>query len=172
MLSKQFNLGKLANVKTLVILALLASLSVFLETFLGINAGYFKLHFGYLPVALAGMMYGIAPAILVATVADILSNLGTGFSVIFVLLAVLEGAVYGMFMHKEVQGRKMLITQAIVCQLVVSLVIHAGLNTWALWQLFGFFNPVRFIINAVTFPVKVFSLFMILNYRKVFQKFV
>ena len=63
MLSKQFNLSKLANVKTLVILALLASLSVFLETFLGINAGYFKLHFGYLPVALTGMMYGIAPAI-------------------------------------------------------------------------------------------------------------
>ncbi|NLX82768.1 MAG: folate family ECF transporter S component [Clostridiales bacterium] len=172
MLSKQLNISKLANVKTLVILALLASLSVFLETFLGINSGYFKLHFAYLPVALAGMLYGIAPAILVAAVADILSNLGTGFSFVFVLLAVLEGAVYGMFLHKELHGRNKLILQAVVSQLVVSLIIHAGLNTWALWQLFGFFNPVRFIINAVTYPVKVFSLFMLLNYRKVFSKFV
>lgn len=170
MLSKNFNLKAVTQVKTMVILALLAALSVVLELFLGINSGNFKLHFGYLPVGLAGMLYGIFPAALVSFVADILSNL-RNFSLPFAILAVFEGAVYGVFLNKKLSDKKQMFWQAFWCQLVISLIIHAGLNTLLLWKLYGYFDPIRFLINAITFPIKVYTLYLMLGYRSVFEKY-
>ncbi|NLW21168.1 MAG: folate family ECF transporter S component [Clostridiales bacterium] len=170
MISKDLNLKALASVKTLVILALLSALSVVLERFVGINTPQFKLHFGYLPVALAGILYGIMPAILVATVADVLSNLNN-FNILFVLLAVLEGAVYGIFLHRRLAERRQMLIQAILCQLVVSVIIHAGFNTLLLWTLYRYFDPIRFLINALTYPIKVFTIYKMLNYRGVFEQY-
>ncbi|HPY94969.1 MAG TPA: folate family ECF transporter S component [Clostridia bacterium] len=170
MISKDLNLKALASVKTLVILALLAALSVVLERFVGINTPHFKLHFGYLPIALAGMLYGIMPAILVSLVSDVLANL-SNFNILFALLAVIEGAVHGIFLYKKMPKKRQMLTQAILCQLVVSLIIHAGLNTLLLWTLYRYFDPIRFLINALTFPVKVFTLYKMLNYRTVFEQY-
>lgn len=171
MINKELNAKSLSNVNTMVVLAMLASLSVMLELFLGINTGSFKLHFGYLPVAAAGMLYGTLPGALVGLVADILSNL-RNFSLAFAALAVLEGAVYGIFLHQRQTEKKKMLMQAIVCQLVVSLVIQAGLNTLLLWVLYRSFNPIRFVSNALTFPVKVYTLYLIMGYRSVFEKHV
>ena len=159
----------LLSVRTMVILALLSALSIILELFLGINSGQFKLNFSYLPIAVAGMLYGVVPAVLVATVSDILSNLGN-FAWPFVLLAALEGAVYGFFLHRRKNEKKQMILQALYCQLLVSLVIHAGLNTLLLYTLYRFFDPIRFLINGITFPIKVFTLYKILEYRPVLEK--
>lgn len=169
-LSKELNLKSLARVKTLVILALMAALAVVLEKFLGINTPFFKMSFAYLPIAVSGMLYGIVPAILVSFVSDALSNL-ENFSFLFSILAILEGAVYGIFLHKKVTQKGQMLQQAIWSQLLVSLVIHAGLNTLLLWTLFGFFNPVRFLINALTFPIKVFTLYKMLGYRTAFEPY-
>lgn len=170
MTSKIPNFMALTRVKTMVILALLSALSVVLELFLGINSGNFKLHFGYLPVAISGMLYGILPSALVGLVADILSNL-RNFSLPFALLAVLEGGVYGIFLHKRQLEKKQMLLQAVYCQLIISVIIHAGLNTLLLWTLYHYFDPIRFLINAVTFPIKVFTLYKILGYRTVFEKY-
>ena len=64
-----------------------------------------------------------------------------------------------------------MLLQAVYCQLIISVVIHAGLNTLLLWTLYHYFDPIRFLINAVTFPVKVFTLYKMLGYRKVFEKY-
>lgn len=161
--------NSLISVRTMVILALLSSISVILEMFLGINSGQFKLNFSYLPIAVAGMLYGLVPAVLVATVSDILSNLGN-FSWPFVILAALEGAVYGFFLHHGKSEKKQILLQAVYCQLVVSLFIHAGLNTLLLWTLYHYFDPIRFLINAITFPIKVFTLYKILEYRPILER--
>ncbi|HSK68609.1 MAG TPA: folate family ECF transporter S component [Candidatus Limnocylindria bacterium] len=158
------------SVKTVVILALLAAMSIVLENFLGVNTGQIKIHFGYLPIALAGMLYGVLPAVLVAVVADILSNL-SNFNILFVLLAAMEGAVYGWFLHRRGGTINRQTLMAVLCQLVISVVIHAGLNTLLLWQLYGLFTPARFVINAISFPVKVLTLIILQRYRPAFEKY-
>ena len=170
MLSKNFNLKAVTQVKTMVILALLVALSVVLEMFLGINSDFFKLHFGYLPIALSGVLYGIFPASLVSFLADMLSNL-RNFRMEFAVLAILEGAVYGIFLNRKMASKKQMFCQALLCQAVISIIIQAGLNTLLLWTLYGSFNPVRFLINALTFPIKVYTLYLILGYRTVFEQY-
>lgn len=157
------------SVKVLVILALLAALSVVLEMFLGVNTPFIKIHFGYLPIAAAGMLYGILPAVLVATVADIISNIQY-FNIFFVMLAVLEGAIYGFFMSWRAKSQKQMLWQAIICQLVISVVVHAGLNTLLLWLLYNSFLPTRFVMNAITYPIKVLTLYIMLRYRPAFER--
>ncbi len=170
MLSNNLNMKAVTRVKTMVILALLAALSVVLELFLGINTGNFKLHFGYLPIGISGMLYGIFPAALVSFAADFLSNL-RNFNPFFAALAVIEGAVYGVFLNKKMTGKKQIFWQAFLCQLVISLIIQAGLNTLLLWKLYGFFDPIRFLVNAITFPIKVYTLYLMLGYRNVFEQY-
>ncbi len=159
------------NTQNMAILALLAAVSFILERFLGINSGFFKLHFGYLPIAMAGMLFGVVPAIAVSVVADILSNLGTGFSFIFVGLAALEGAIFGMALHPVRTGKKPLLMQAIICQLIISVFVQMGLNTLALWLMYHVFTPMRFLLNVITFPIKVFTLYKLLEYRGVFERY-
>lgn len=165
-----WNLKAFANPKTLVILALLSALSIILEKFLGISSSAFKLHFGYLPIALAGMLYGIIPAGFVALVADALSNL-ENFNLLFSLLALMEGAVYGAFLYTNQTDRKKLVIRAVLCQLVISLVIHAGLNTLLLWKLYGLFLPIRFLTQVLIYPIKVYSIYLMMQYRSVFEKY-
>lgn len=160
-----------ASTKTIVILAMLTATSIILEKFLGIRDPWFKLHFGYLPIALAGMLYGMPGALSTGVAADILSNLET-FSLIWVLLAAAEAAVYAWFLHPQCKNTKEMFRRALFCQLFVSVVIQAGLNTLLLWVMYGSFNPIRFVSNALTFPIKTASLYFLLKYRKQFERFI
>ena len=157
--------------KMLVILALLAALSFVLEKFLGIDTMYFKLHFGYLPVAAAGMLFGMIPALMGGVIVDILGNLQY-FNIFFVLLAALGAAAFAFFLHSRKEGKKEMIMQAVLCQLFISIVVQMGLNTLLLWLLYHSFNPIRFLITVLVFPIKVFSLYLLLKYRKAFETYI
>jgi ECF transporter S component (folate family) len=159
------------GVKTLAILAMLAGLSVILERYLGINLSWLKVHFGYLPIAMAGMLFGVLPGIMVGVAADILSNLGTGFSWLFVSLAVIESAIYAILLRARKEGKKAVFIQALICQGAVSLFVYAGLNTWALWTIGFPPHPVRFSMILITYPVRVLTLYKMLEYRPVFEKY-
>ncbi|MDO5022363.1 MAG: folate family ECF transporter S component [Eubacteriales bacterium] len=159
------------STKTLVILALLTGMSFILEKYLGISSPLFKLHFGYIPIALSGMLFGLPGALLTGVTADILSNIQY-FNIIWVLLAALEAAVFALFLHPESKDQKQMLRRALLCQLTVSLVIQAGLNTLLLWLMYRSFNPIRFVSNALTFPFKTASLYFLLKYRKQLERFV
>lgn len=157
--------------KTIVILSMLTAISIVLEKFLGIRSPWFKLHFGYLPIALAGMLYGMPGALFTGVTADILSNLEM-FSLIWVFLAAAEAAVYAWFLHPECKTAKEMFRRALFCQLTVSVVIQAGLNTLLLWLMYNSFNPIRFVSNALTFPIKTASLYFILKYKNQFERYI
>ena len=158
------------SVKQLAVLAMLAGLSVILERYLGINMPWLKVHFGYLPIAMAGMLFGVLPGVMVGVSADILSNLGTGFSWLFVSLAVIEAAIYAALLYGRKEGKKALLIQAAVCQAAVSLFVYAGLNTWALWTIGIPPNPVRLSMILITYPIRVLTLYKMLEYRPVFEQ--
>lgn len=154
--------------KSMAVLALMVAMSIVLERFLGFNSPYFKLHLGYLPVAAAGMLYGLIPGMLVGVLADIISNLGGNFSFVWVLFAALEAGLFALFLHPKMGSRA---GQAVITQLFVSILIYLIINSVALKVMYNVnLSLVRLISNALTFPVRAFSLYLLLEYRTVFQK--
>ncbi len=158
------------STKTLVLFALMIAMSIVLERFLGINTPFFKLHLGYLPVAATGMLFGIGPGILVGTLADILGNLDK-ISLPFIPLAAIEAGLFAVFLHPVKKEKKDMVKQAVFAQLPVTLIVHMGLNTLLLYVLFNSFLPARFVMSVITFPVRVFSLYLVLKYRKPFENY-
>lgn len=154
--------------KSMAVLALLTAMSIVFERFLGFNSPYFKLHLGYLPVAAAGMLYGLVPGMMVGTLADIISNLGGNFSFIWVLFATLEAGLFAIFLHPNMKNR---VGQAVLAQLFVSILIYLIINTVALKVMYNIdLSLLRVISNILTFPVRAFTLYLLLQYRPVFQK--
>lgn len=156
------------STKTMAVLALMIALSIVLERFLGFNSPYFKLHLGYLPVAVSGMLYGLVPGIMVGMLADIISNLGNSFSLVWVLFAGLEAALFALFLHPKMANRAL---QAIIAQLSVSVLIYLIINSVALKVMYNVdLSLLRLISNVLTFPVRAFSLYLLLEYRPAFHK--
>ena len=134
-----------------------------------------ELSFGFLPIAVCGMLFGPLPTMAVAVVGDIVGALifsGGDFFFGYTLTALLTGLFYGLFLHKAgfSWGRLLL------CQLLVSLVCYAGLNTlWAYTMGYGRsvqYMTTRLTVNAVAYPVYVGVLYLTVRYRKTLERVV
>jgi len=126
---------KNSNTQRLVIMALLVAISIILSRFLSIAAWNLKIGFAFVPVALAGMIFGPIPAAIVAAVADFLGALlfpiGQFFPG-FTLTAFLNGLLYGIFLYKKADLKNVVLA-AIVTQIIGSLL----LNTLWISMLYG-----------------------------------
>lgn len=107
------------NVKKLVEISLLIALEIILTRFCSINTPVLRIGFGFLPVAIVGMMYGPLSAAMAYTIGDILGMIifpsGSYFPG-FTLTAFLTGLVYGFVLYKKPKtwGR-IVAAVAIVC---------------------------------------------------------
>lgn len=94
--------------KKLIQLALLAALEVALSRFLSINTPINKIGFAFVPLALAGMLYGPLAGAAVGAVADLLGATlfpSGPFFPGFTLTAALKGLVYGLCLNRDNAGR-------------------------------------------------------------------
>ena len=168
------NIGKLRT-RDLTILAMLTALNVVMAELLKfpIIPKVLELSFGFVPIAVAGMLFGAAPAMIVAVIADIIGALifsSGDFFFGYTLTALLTGLFYGLLLHKkEIKWGRAALAQALV-----SLVCFAGLNTlWA--YVMGYARTSQYIVtrltvNAVAYPVYVLVLLLVLRYRKVLEQ--
>ena len=89
------------NTRTLVTLSILTALEIVLNRFLSINAWNTKIGFSFIPVAVAGMLFGPLGGAVVGALGDlvgaILFPIGAYFPG-FTLTAFLTGLVYGLFL--------------------------------------------------------------------------
>lgn len=163
--------GKL--LKKLLIMALLTAISIILERFLGYNDRVISVSIGFLPVAVAAMLYGVIPGAFVSALADFLGALlfpAGPLDLRFTLIMALKGAIYGYFLHKENPGRHMII----LAQLLIVVVCHLALNTLVISTIIGkgFFAllPLRALKNLLMFPLEVFLLIKMVEYRPTFER--
>jgi len=116
------------RVKALVRLALLVALEVVLSRFLSINTPYNKISFAFVPLALAGALYGPWAGLAVGGVADLLGATlfpqGPFFPG-FTLTTALKGLVFGLCLQKGRSSWKAISTAVCINAVVLSL----GLNT-------------------------------------------
>ena len=91
------------NVRKLVEISLLIALEIILTRFCSINTAILRIGFGFLPIAIIGMMYGPVSAGLAYVIGDILGMMifpSGSFFPGFTLTAALTGAPYGVFLYK------------------------------------------------------------------------
>lgn len=131
------------------------------------------LSLGFLPIATAGMLFGVVPAVTVAVVADVIGALlfsSGSFYFGYTLTAFMTGLLYGAFLHKK----DLSVWRAALCQLLVSLICFALLNSvWALnWvstDAAGEYILTRLIFQPILYPVYLFLILILRRYRKALE---
>lgn len=129
---------------TLVSLALLIAIEVVLSRFFSIRTPVVRIGFGFVPIAVAGMMFGPVGGTVVAGVGDLLGATlfpSGAFHPGFTLSTALGGLVYGLLLHQkegtpEWSHAKMLVRIAIAAG-INCFAIALCLNTVWLTQLLG-----------------------------------
>ena len=149
------------NTRNIVYLAILTALEIVLSRFLSFSVWNMKIGFAFVPVVLAGMLFGAIPAGIVAALADflgaVLFPIGPYFPG-FTLTAFLTGVVFGLFLYREQPVIRIVLAVAIN-QLILSLL----LNTLWISVLYGSpFVPLlttRLVQCAILIPVQFVVIF-------------
>lgn len=108
-----------SNVKRLITIGLFIALEIILTRFLSINTPFIRIGFGFLPVAMLGILYGPVWAGVAYAIGDVLGMLifpSAPFFPGFTLSAALTGLVFGLILHKKpITWKRVLIASSIVC---------------------------------------------------------
>lgn len=163
------------TLKSLVIMALLVALAIIIKRFLGYNDKVLSVSFGFVPIAMGGMLFGPLGGLIVGTVADVIGALlfpFGPFNPLFTLVAALTGLIYGFFLHPQgVSKQRIALAQA-----CVSLPLYMLANTLILVPIVGkgflALLPLRALKILLFFPVEVFVLIKMVEYRRAFEGFV
>ena len=152
------------DTKRMVHIALMIALQIIFQRFLNIDYGQFvRLSFGFLPVAIIGMMYGPVYGGVGATVGNVLGAVLRGFTPFpgFVLSALLGGIIYGLLLHNKPKKLWRVCTAvAIIC-----IFVNLGLNTYWLQMMHGqafmALLPLRGVQNAIMSVVMVSTIWFV-----------
>lgn len=115
------------STKMIVTLGLLAAIEIVLSRFFSINAWNIKIGFSFVPLAVAGMLYGAVPAAATALVADLIGATlfpSGQFHPGFTLTTVLVGLTFGLFLYKKQTTVRILMAVA-VNQICLSLFLQS-----------------------------------------------
>ena len=111
----------------LVSLSMLIGLQVVLSRFLSIETPFVKIGTGFVPVMLAGSLFGPIGGMVVGGVSDLLGAILFPFGAYFpgfTLTAAFSGLVYGMFL-----GGKPALPKILLAYLITTIVVTLGFNT-------------------------------------------
>lgn len=147
-----------SNTKKIVILAFLVAISVILTRFCSINTDILRIGFGWLPAAIAGIMFGPIWAGAAYAVADVLGMMifpSGSFFPGFTLTAFITGCVYGYMYKKQPSVKNIIIPVLIVC-MVLNLILDTLWLKILLGQGYFVLLPPRIIKCAVMVPIQFF----------------
>lgn len=144
--------------RNLVFLSLLIALNIILTRFGSIQTHIVRIGFGFLPLALASMMFGPILGGAAAAISDILGMMiypsGAYFPG-FTLTAFISGALYGIFLYEKPKS----IPRIILSVLTVTIAADIILNTLWLNMITGkaiyVLLTTRLVSNSIMLPIKV-----------------
>jgi len=147
-------------------MAFLITMEIVLTRFCSINTPIVRIGFGFLPVAICGIMFGPIWAGVCYAAGDLLGMLifPTGpYFPGFTLTAFLTGAVYGAILHKKPVTWKRTFSAA----LTVCVILNLCLDTYWLQILYGqgiiAMLPGRLIKVAIMIPTQTFLIHFVWN---------
>lgn len=153
------------RVNMMVTCAMLIAIQIVLVRFVSIQTPFLRLSFGFLPLAMAGILYGPGYSCAVAALADFLGATlfptGGAFWPGFTVVTACAGLIYGLFMYQkpgEVWSRQKRIFRTVLCCVVVDIFVHICLNTVNLYFYMGAGAlvqlPARVVKNLLMIPIE------------------
>ena len=151
------------------IYALLIALQIILTRFLSIQTPIVRIGFTFVPIAISGILFGPIVAGMLAAISDVmgffLNPVGT-FHPGFILSAFLSGGIYGLFLYRK----NVTWLRIGLAALVIGLVVHIGLNSVWLSQIFvkGVWGLIlaRIPKEVVVFVVQIPIIYIVWNALK------
>lgn len=154
------------NTSRLITIAFLIALEIILTRFFSINTPILRIGFGFLPVAMTGILFGPLWAGAAYALGDILGMMifpaGAYFPG-FTLTAFLTGLTFGFILHDHtITWKRVLIASSIVC-----ILINLGLDTLWLYIMMDdaviALIPTRIAKAVVMLPVQVILIPVVWN---------
>lgn len=141
----------------LVMMAFLIALEIILTRFCSINTPILRIGFGFLPVAMMGIMFGPIWAAVGYAVGDILGMMifpsGAYFPG-FTITAFLTGLVFGLFLHKRDINWKTVLPASLIIILVLNLILDTIWLSILMGDGFIALLPTRILKCAVMLPIQ------------------
>ena len=151
------------NTRTIVYLAVLVALEIVLNRFLSINTPVVKIGFAFVPIAVAGMLFGPIPAAIVAALADLLGAILFPTGTIFLgitLTAFLKGISWGLFLYKK-QSPLNIVLAVLVDQIVLSYFLNSFWLSILMGAPYTSLLATRIVQTAILIPVEFVVVFAI-----------
>ena len=151
------------NTRTIVYLAVLVALEIVLNRFLSINTPVVKIGFSFVPIAVAGLMFGPIPAAIVAALADLLGAVLFPTGTIFLgitLTAFLKGINWGLFLYKK-QPVLNIVLAVLVDQIVLSYFLNSFWLSILMGAPYASLLATRIVQTAILIPVELVVVFAI-----------
>jgi len=151
------------NTRNIVYLAVLIALEIVLNRFLSINTPVVKIGFSFVPIAIAGMLFGPIPAAIVAALADLLGAILFPTGTIFLgitLTAFLKGISWGLFLYKK-QSVLNIVLAVLVDQIVLSYFLNSFWLSILMGAPYASLLATRIVQTAILIPVELVVVFAI-----------
>ncbi len=160
------SLKNLKTTKVLCMSAILAALFVVLYAAKLPLSNELRITFTFVPLAIAGWLFGPVPAMLVGFVGDVVSALlfpmGPYFPG-FTLTSVLTGVIFGVCLFEK--DGKMMVTGAIISKFLVNMLLNTALNAFWLSIIsskgYVFYLGEHFVKNIIALPAEVIILIIV-----------
>lgn len=155
-----------SNVKKLIVMGLFIAMEIILTRFCSINTPIVRIGFGFLPVAMLGIMFGPLWAGAAYAVGDFMGMMifPTGYYFPgFTLSAFLTGVTYGLILHnKQITLKRTLLAALIVCCF-----LNLCLDTYWLYLTTGkaiiALLPARLVKVAFAVPIQTLLISLVWN---------
>lgn len=164
------------RLKKIILTSLLLAATIVINRFLSINTGILSIGFTFVPLMLSAIILGCKRTVIIATLADLIGALLFPFGPFFIgytVSASLTGLVYGLLLYQngEFKPNKQFVIRLVLATLIVTLLIHGGLNT--LWTILTVKSasvaiiPMRIIKQLIMIPIMILTM---LGLTKALQK--
>lgn len=147
-------------------IGLLMALEIVLTQFISIETPIVRIGFGFLPIAIIGMLYGPWIAGMASAITDLIGTILFGGGVFFpgfTLSAFIGGMIYGLVLYKKPKSLKRIILAIIL----VAIFVNLGLNTiWLTIMLdkaIFVILPTRLVQNLVLAPINIAMLYFVVQ---------
>jgi len=163
---RSFFMRKKSATSQLVMMAFLIALEIILTRFCSINTPILRIGFGFLPVAMMGIMYGPLWAALGYAVGDILGMIifpSGMFFPGFTVTALLTGLVFGFFLHGRQITWKTVLPASLVIILGLNLVLDTIWLSIMMGDAFIALLPTRIFKCAVMLPIHLILIPLVWN---------
>ena len=144
------------NTRNIVYLAVLVALEIVLNRFLSINTPVVKIGFAFVPIAIAGMLFGPVAAAIVAALADLLGAFLFPTGTLFLgitLTAFLKGVNWGLWLQKK-QTVATIVPAVLIDQFVLSYILNSFWLSILMGAPYTSLLATRIVQTAILVPVE------------------